>query len=192
MSLVNANTFESFSDLENCYQRDVDFRVLTQITDSSVAIIAPHGGKIEPGTSEIAKGIAGDDFNFYLFEGLMSAHNYHCLHLTSSKFDDQNCLQLLQACEHVVSIHGCKGEQEIVYLGGLNLDLKEGLYQLLIQTGFQVECDHPKYLGASQRNVCNRGSTGTGVQIELTKALRTSESRVSLIHAIREYLCVFI
>jgi phage replication-related protein YjqB (UPF0714/DUF867 family) len=52
-----------------------------------VAVIAPHGGGIEPGTSELATAIAGDDFSLYLFEGLKSAGNGE-LHITSTNFDE--------------------------------------------------------------------------------------------------------
>ena len=42
---------------------------------SLVAIIAPHGGKIEPGTSEIVRSIAAEDYNFCAFEGIKPAGN---------------------------------------------------------------------------------------------------------------------
>ena len=35
----------------------------------------PHGGGIEPGTSEVADAIAGEEFSFYAFEGLKSSDN---------------------------------------------------------------------------------------------------------------------
>jgi phage replication-related protein YjqB (UPF0714/DUF867 family) len=44
-------------------------------------VIAPDGGSIEPGTSEIALKIAGLDFSFYAFEGRRKQHN-NCLHIT--------------------------------------------------------------------------------------------------------------
>jgi phage replication-related protein YjqB (UPF0714/DUF867 family) len=70
---------------------DVGVRHQTQGFDrlgSDVCIIAPHGGKIEKWTSEIATALAGDDYNLYLFEGLKRAKNRD-LHITSSRFDEQ-------------------------------------------------------------------------------------------------------
>jgi phage replication-related protein YjqB (UPF0714/DUF867 family) len=55
-----------------------------------VAIIAPHGGKIEPGTSEIAAAIAGDDYSLYRFQGLRDRPREE-LHITSAKFDEPTC-----------------------------------------------------------------------------------------------------
>jgi len=186
--MVNAESFNCFSDLESCYQRDVDFQVLSRATNSSVAILAPHGGKIEPGTSELAKAIAGDDFNLYLFEGLMSSANYACLHLTSTKFDDATCLQLIQACKYVISIHGCKGQEEKVYLGGLDDLLKQKIKNSLESNGFQLEYNHPNYLGSSKRNICNRGQSQAGVQIELTRDLRCSDKRFLFIELMQNIL----
>ena len=40
---------------------DRDFRVRVRRSKSDTVIIAPHGGGIEPGTSEIAEAIAASD-----------------------------------------------------------------------------------------------------------------------------------
>ena len=54
---------------------------------SDVAVVAIHGGKIEPGTSELARAVARDDHPFYLFEGLKPQGNRD-LHISSGRFDD--------------------------------------------------------------------------------------------------------
>jgi phage replication-related protein YjqB (UPF0714/DUF867 family) len=38
------------------------------------------------------------------------------------------------------------------------------------------------------RNICNRGRTGRGVQLEISLALRRSPRRVILVRAVREVL----
>src|ERR1700751_5506986 len=88
--------------------------------DSSVAVLAPHGGAIEAGTSEIACAVAGSEFNLYVFEGIRESGNYAALHLTSHRFDEPRCLALLSACDHVITVHGCRGEIPRVLLGGLD------------------------------------------------------------------------
>ncbi len=58
-----------------------------------VSIIAPHGGKIEPGTSQIARSISGDLFNLYCFDGRKPRYNDH-LHITSTKFDEPTAIRM--------------------------------------------------------------------------------------------------
>jgi phage replication-related protein YjqB (UPF0714/DUF867 family) len=41
----------------------------------ALAILAPHGGGIEPGTSELAEAVAGEGLSFYAFEGLKRSGN---------------------------------------------------------------------------------------------------------------------
>jgi phage replication-related protein YjqB (UPF0714/DUF867 family) len=67
--------------------------------------VAPHGGGIEPGTSELADAIAGSDLSFYTFEGLKSSGNTD-LHITSTRFDEPMCLTLLASSSVVVTLHG--------------------------------------------------------------------------------------
>lgn len=51
------------------------YRIVSEDRGNDLLIIAPHGGKIERGTTEIAKGVAGLDWSFYTFEGLKPAGN---------------------------------------------------------------------------------------------------------------------
>ncbi|SJM30238.1 hypothetical protein BQ8482_130137 [Mesorhizobium delmotii] len=62
--------YMAFADLaaEKTQGVDYDFVVLDRA--SAVAIVAPHGGLIEYGTSQMATAVAADDFSLYLFEGL--------------------------------------------------------------------------------------------------------------------------
>ena len=57
--------YASFAELAKVAKVNQDFRVRILQRASATAIIVPHGGGIEPGTSEIAEGIAGEDFSFY-------------------------------------------------------------------------------------------------------------------------------
>jgi phage replication-related protein YjqB (UPF0714/DUF867 family) len=62
--------YKSFSELKRHEEEGVDFRIFIVDRKVRAAIIAPHGGWIEPGTPEIAAIIAGTVHSLYCFEGL--------------------------------------------------------------------------------------------------------------------------
>ena len=74
-----------------------DYRVTAVRRGSGIAVIAPHGGRIERGTSEVARAIAGEDLDLYLFEGCLPSLNFETLHLTSRHFDEPRALGLIAA-----------------------------------------------------------------------------------------------
>ena len=178
--------YQGFAYLSKCQTEGVDFQVHVQSRQgSSVAIVAPHGGEIEVGTSELARAIAGDDLNLYLFEGIKAAGNYRALHLTSHRFDEPRCLELLAGCDHVVTIHGCRGHAPQVLLGGLDEELKGRIANVLNAIRVDVRTtDHP-YVRTEPQNICNRGRRGVGVQLELSTALRFGAGLGALAAAIR-------
>lgn len=141
--------------------------------NSNIAILAPHGGKIEPGTSEIAEAIAGNDYNFFAFEGRMSRSNYDSLHVTSSHYDQETCLDLIKTCDYVVAIHGWGTSDRLIYIGGLDEPLKTRIAERLDAAGFRTESTGRMHLQAtSPRNICNRGRRGKGAQLEISASLR--------------------
>lgn len=187
--------YSSFRKLESSEREGVAFRIRLCHRSSSVAIIAPHGGKIEKGTSEIAEAIAGEDYNLYCFEGMKPRRNWD-LHITSARFDEPKCVDLVSACDVVVTVHGCKGADQTIHLGGLDRDLRAAIRCNLQGAGFTTEADaRPGLLGIDPDNICNRGRRRRGVQLEITKGLRTvlldaspaagSRTLPSLVKAIR-------
>ncbi len=174
-----AKDLSSFAELTSYYVRDVDYRVRTRIdTDSEIAVIAPHGGEIENMTSEITDGICRDAFSYYLFEGMLSYGSYRYLHLTSTKFDDPVCLKVIAQCASVVSIHGCKGAEPEVLIGGRDHLLKEKLADGLRDAGVSTRTEGHQFPGIHPRNICNRGATGKGVQLEFTDAIRNTHAEL--------------
>jgi phage replication-related protein YjqB (UPF0714/DUF867 family) len=139
---------------------------------SQVAVAAPHGGGIEPGTSEIAIAIAGAHLSYYLFEGHKRQGNT-ALHITSANFDEPCGLALMRSAACVLTVHGEASESEAVYLGGRNLALKRALSAALVTHGYVVRED-ANLQGLDARNICNLGETGAGVQLELSVGLRRS------------------
>ena len=94
----DARAYRSYADLARAQTRGRDYRIVVERRPASpVAVIAPHGGGIENGTSELARAIAASDFSLYLFEGLRRSRNYTALHLTSRCFDEPQCLGLIAA-----------------------------------------------------------------------------------------------
>jgi len=181
--------YAGYADLEKTQIEGTDYKVRTQqVAQSSIAVVAPHGGSIEKYTSEIALRVAEQDFNLYLFEGLRRSGNYGALHLTSHRFDEPRCLTILAQCDHVVSIHGCRGERQVVLLGGLDETLKSELAEAISALGLDTRASNHPFPGKDPMNVCNRGRRGAGVQIELTASLRLHGPRDALAGAIRSVL----
>lgn len=184
-----ADSYMGFSDLAKAQVEDSDYRVhLRPRAGSSIAVIAPHGGRIEQYTSEFARAIAGVDFNLYLFEGTRRAGNYAALHLTSHRFDEPRFLELLSSCDHVVAFHGCGGHTQQALVGGLDEPLKVAIGQAIAELGVDTRLRGHPFPATDPKNICNRGRRGVGVQIEMTMALRLKGRRDALSAAVRSVL----
>jgi len=178
-----------YADLAKGQTEGADFQVrIERNPESSVAILAPHGGAIEAGTSEIARAVAGLEFYLYLFEGTRRSGNYGALHLTSHLFDEPRCLGLLSGCDHVIAIHGCRGDTPQALLGGLDAALKTRIGAAILAAGIDTHLVGHQFLAVHPRNICNRGRRGAGVQLELTSALRLQSASHAIVGAIRSVL----
>lgn len=166
------DTYASFSELSRHERQDQDFRIRALQRGRNILVMAPHGGKIEPGTSDIAEGIAGDDFSFYAFEGLKAKGNRR-LHVTSTRFDEPQCVALAAACEKAIAIHGEASLEEVAFVGGRDRAALDQIRTSLRQLGFCVKKHpNPDLQGLGTTNICNRTISGMGVQLELSKGLR--------------------
>ena len=180
----------SYDDLARNYREGVDYAVhVVPRERSGVAILAPHGGRIEGRTSDIARLIAADDYGLYLFEGLRTTgDNFDCLHLSSRHFDEPRALDLIARCDTVVAVHGYAATGPDVLLGGLNERLKRQLAPALLQAGFSCMTDGHRFPGKDPRNICNRGRSGKGLQLELSEGLRKGGDWRGLAAAVRAVL----
>ena len=163
------DTYRNFVELNRKEVADRDFRVRVRPSKSDTVIIAPHGGRIEPGTSEIAEAIATADYSFYAFEG-RKHHGNGSLHITSSHFDEPQCIALVSNAKRVVAIHGESGDKKIVCLGGRDETRVNRIHDALRRKGFQVK-RYARFQGLDHNNICNRNKSRTGVQIELSRGL---------------------
>ncbi len=182
--------YSNFRDLQVHEQEGRDFRIITSRNWHPVLIIAPHGGKIEPYTSQITQWIAGEDFAWYAFEGIKDGDNRR-LHITSHNFDEPTLLQALREAHTVLTIHGLKNSSdEFLMIGGLDLTFGSELRIALQHRDFIVRESEQKYRGERASNICNRGRTGKGVQLEISFALRKrivedAECRIRFVDTIR-------
>jgi phage replication-related protein YjqB (UPF0714/DUF867 family) len=169
-----ADKYPNFAALEQHEKAGTDYRILLRRAQPAFALVAPHGGGIEAGTSEIAEAIASQKWSFYTLEGLKPSGN-GVLHITSTHFDEPTCLVLVGVTSRVVTIHGEESEDdgEGVFVGGLDADLGKDIEALLLEQGFDVrKHEDPNLQGLDPQNICNRGTAGAGVQLELSKAVR--------------------
>lgn len=147
------------------------YRIIKKERGTKILIFTPHGGGIEPGTSELVAALAGQDFSFYCFEGTKRDGN-DGLHITSTHFDEPAGLRMARQAEKLVTLHGCGGRSEKVFIGGLDEALVERFIAAFLSAGFAAEKGRGRISGRSPRNICNQGKTGMGVQIEVSEGLR--------------------
>lgn len=161
-----------------------DFRI--EFGDSKVEqclLVAPHGGGIEPGTSEILRAVANlGGWAWYEFAGFLRQGNKQALHITSTEFDEPTLLRLLPQTAFVVAFHGASHAAEPVVLVGGRWKLGR---QTLIESINSATQDHalraldadengaPEHLrGLDPLNLTNRGRLGEGIQIEFSRGAR--------------------
>ena len=157
------------------------------------AILAPHGGGIETGTSELCLAIAGYHpaglvptpaggpvHDYWMFEGLRSSGNGD-LHVTSTNCDDPVARALAGGSLNAVGLHGCTAAQagladgtQAVLVGGRNGTFKTKLLTRLGAAGIRpIDAASVSDLnGDEPTNIANRTLLGAGAQLELTTSLR--------------------
>jgi len=163
--------YKSFAELAASEDEGRDYERALLRRESDIVIIAPHGGGIEQGTSEIAAAIAGEDFSLYCFNGIKGSGNED-LQITSTRFDEPNGVALIERSRLVVAIHGLQGEDQVVKVGGLDEELTGKLLRALRDAGFKARQDESHHSGTYPSNLCNQGLTGKGVQLEIPTGLR--------------------
>ncbi|MFJ5271554.1 poly-gamma-glutamate hydrolase family protein [Streptomyces sp. NPDC088358] len=158
-------------------------------------VIAPHGGGIEGGTSELCLATAGYHpvdlsptppagpvHDFWMFEGLMRSGNGD-LHVTSTHCDDTIARSLCAGSLNVLSLHGCRPEQAglepgaaAVLVGGLNPVFRQYLTEEFTAAGIRAvtASGGQEIAGIAPANICNRTLLGMGAQLEMTTALRAA------------------
>jgi phage replication-related protein YjqB (UPF0714/DUF867 family) len=164
--------YANYDDLKRHEVKGEDYVIISRAGNSRIAVIAPHGGGIEPGTVDIADLLAGAKHAFYAFKGIKKKGNA-VLHISSTRFDEPEGITIAEKAEIIVSIHGCIGKDDTVFIGGRNRDIKARICSALKNAGFNTEISAKEGLhGRHPENICNRCRSGEGVQLEISRGLR--------------------
>lgn len=170
----------SYQDvLDRGYVPGRDFRIA--FGDGDIArclLIAPHGGGIEPGTSEVLRAVRdAGGWAWYEFAGFLRKGNKDALHITSALFDEPTLLALLPRTNFVLTLHGAaETSDKVVYVGG-NWDSGRATIIATINAataahGIQA-LEAPAHLrGGEPTNLTNRGKFGHGIQLEFSRGAR--------------------
>ena len=166
--------YSKFADLEKNEKKGIDYRIEAIDRKSPAAIFAPHGGHIEPGTSQIAAAIAGDTLSLYRFEGLKSGRPHGDLHITSHQFDEPQGCKIAEGSTAVIAIHGRADGKDAstVWMGGLDQRLRIEIERELKEAGFAAISEGHDLPARHRDNICNKGSSKAGVQLEIPRTLR--------------------
>jgi phage replication-related protein YjqB (UPF0714/DUF867 family) len=170
--------------LDRGYVPGRDFRVA--FGDSKIdrcLLIAPHGGGIEPGSSEIMRAVAeAGGWAWYEFAGFLRQGNTEALHITSTGFNEPTLAPLLARAPFVVTFHGASPkDQPVVYVGGKWERGRQAIAESINRTSRNhgihatdaTATDAATHLrGLEATNLTNRGKLGEGVQLEFSRGAR--------------------
>ena len=162
-----ADRYANFAELSAHEVEGTEYMIESQNRGRGFVIVGIHGGRIEPVTAEIVRAIAGEDLSYYVFSGHRAE-----LHITSTHFDEPQCLQLVEQSVTVITIHGKEGAEKFVMLGGLDRDLVVRAGDALADVGFELVHASSNVPGDEIENICNKGTSGKGLQIEVSRGLR--------------------
>lgn len=198
---VTAYAVEGYASYSEIYRdpalaEGVDWgrRMLRHGAFGRTVVFAPHGGGIEPGTSELCLAVAGYHpatlaasgavHDYWMFEGLRASGN-SALHVTSTGCDDHYARSLAAGALNAVALHGCTvteaernwrplPDQACALVGGASAELRSRVVSALGGAGISAvdASSHPSLDGTDPGNIVNRTLPGAGVQVELTTPLR--------------------
>ncbi|WP_173917249.1 poly-gamma-glutamate hydrolase family protein [Halobacillus sp. Marseille-Q1614] len=169
----SGNRFCSFYELREVYEEGEDWEIEKSSAGNERWLVsAIHGGGIEEATSTLAEAIAGSSYPFYSFKGRLKSNNFSNLHITSTRFDEPEALEMVANAEYHISIHGSAGDEPKTMIGGLDKDMKEIVSRHLEENGFEVAVTPEHLNGDHPDNFTNKTKTERGVQLEITRAQR--------------------
>jgi phage replication-related protein YjqB (UPF0714/DUF867 family) len=203
------------------HERFDDTLARTDETPKTV-VLAPHGGGIEPGTSELCLAVAGYHpanlpqvppagvtYDYWMFEGVREDDNRK-LHVTSTGCDDDLAVSLCAGSLNALALHGFRPEppdfsedDQVVLVGGATTDttpnpLRDYLLDGLCDARFDARdsAGHGELDGNARCNIVNRTLLGRGAQLELSTPLRdamfTEHSRPRRKHATTQLFWTFV
>jgi phage replication-related protein YjqB (UPF0714/DUF867 family) len=203
------------------HERFDDTLARTDETPKTV-ILAPHGGGIERGTSELCLAVAGYHpanlpqtppagvtYDYWMFEGVREDDNRE-LHVTSTGCDDDMAVSLCAGSLNALALHGFSPkppdfseDEQVVLVGGATPDstrnpLRDYLLAGLCDAQFDARdsAGHGELDGNASCNIVNRTMLGMGAQLELSTPLRdamfTEHSRPRRKHTTTQLFWTFV
>ena len=156
-------------------------------------ILAPHGGGIEPGTSELCLAVAGYHpaglpqippagvtYDYWMLEGVREHGNAE-LHVTAVGCDDGVAVSLCAGSLNALALHGFQPgppdmseDDQVVLVGGGSTTLRGYLLEGLHTADFDARDagQHGELNGDATCNIVNRTLLAMGAQLELSTPLR--------------------
>ncbi|QYG88335.1 poly-gamma-glutamate hydrolase family protein [Bacillus atrophaeus] len=173
ITALATDTYRNFAELQ-ANEPESNYNIFAIDRTTPVLILAPHGGSIEGGTSELTRELS-NEYSTYLFESLKTPGGFD-LHITSTHFDEPTAAQMVASHAHTVSLHGYKDDREHIIVGGTDPIRGQTLVGRLNAAGFSAELvgEGHRFAGANPENIANRCATGESIQIELSTGLRKS------------------
>ena len=170
--------------LKRGYVLGRDFRVA--FGDSRIELgllVAPHGGGIEPGSSEIMRTVAElGGWAWYEFAGFLRQGNKDALHMASTDFDEPTLRSMLPQTAFILAFHGATEDREpAVYVGGKWTQgrqiVTESINAVLGEHGIRavdaMDPAVPAHLrGLDDLSITNQGKRAAGVQLEFSRGAR--------------------
>lgn len=169
-----ADKYPSYAALAAAEVEGVDYtRTSVTPTGATWCSVAIHGGAIEAGSGEMAREVAGARMAYFEFAGIKSSGNTD-LHLTSTVYDEPMGVALVASARRCLSFHGYAGVDGVpeTAIGGLDAALVVRVTNALEARGFAVVDAPSEISGTDPLNICNKTTTGTGVQLEISRAQR--------------------
>lgn len=165
---------DTYQDMRSLLEKEPagNYEIILEDRKSPVLVVAPHGGKIEPRTGNIAKAIAGEEFNYFEFAGKMETGNYQRLHVKSVSYNPPTLDPLLKNSGYSLSVHGVTGEVPLTYVGGLDEENVQKVVAALKAAGFTAMPSPDQYNGSNKSNFINKNLRQKGIQLEISTAQR--------------------
>lgn len=167
---LDGEVVDVYNSFEELAKNEIEYRIENVNRNSNTSVIAIHGGGIEVGSTQLANKLAElGVYNYYSFRSSKKTNN-RILHITSANFDEPICVSMVEKSDIVISLHGYAENISNTYIGGLDTELGNAIKESLETAGFVVSSG--RYAGDDITNICNKCTTGKGVQLELSTALR--------------------
>ncbi|MCY7784889.1 MULTISPECIES: poly-gamma-glutamate hydrolase family protein [unclassified Bacillus (in: firmicutes)] len=163
--------YKSFAALS---ASESEYRIIYEEKNGSEYIVlGPHGGRIEPGVSELVRAFS-DQCSIYLFEGVKQRNN-RSLHLTSTCFDEPLAVEKVNAHHYALAIHGYHDPKTPhTLVGGADRQKAKLICERLNEAGFSAKLINEKdrLAGVHPKNIVNRTKREKGLQLEISTAQR--------------------